>query len=162
MTSDTADILDIGIGKRLRLAHMAFSRAFRHELSKFSVTFGQFVLLEQLWKEDALTQAELSRRVGIETPSSSAILEQLAQEDLIVRRANPTDRRKIDICLTEQGASLREPLLNAARSINRYARRSLSTKEIQLLFHLLETLYFNLNEEYPSTTLNDAQARLDS
>jgi len=108
----------IGIGKRLRLAHMAFSRALRLELEQHGVTFGQFVHLEQLWNEDGLTQTELSARVGIESASSTSILGQLEEKGLIDRRRNGRDRRKINVHLTERGLALQSDLIGAAIKVN--------------------------------------------
>ena len=70
----------VGIGMLLREADMGFNRRLRHELAAHGVTFGQFQHLRNLWVENGLTQAELSRRIGIEMASSTAILDSLQAE----------------------------------------------------------------------------------
>lgn len=154
--------IGIGIGKRIRLAHMAFSRALRVELAKSDVTFGQFVHLEQLWKSDGMTQVELSRRVGVETASSTSILEQLETQGLIDRKRNADDRRKISVYLTPKGAALEGPLLASAKKVNKAARRSLSENDLLHLFEVLDILTASLTEQYPASSSTDARTRLNS
>ena len=55
---------------------------------------GQFQHLRNLWVENGLTQAELSRRIGIEMASSTAILDSLEAAKFITRVRNTTDRRR--------------------------------------------------------------------
>ncbi len=153
---------DIGIGWRLRRAHMAFSRGFRQELAKADVSFGQFVHLEKLWENDGPTQAELSRAVGIETASSTTILDELERRAFVTRVRNPQDRRKINVYLTEAGRALEPLLLERARAVNLQAKSRLSRQQVKDLFVLLETVTDALNEVYPQASQSDAKERLRS
>ncbi len=89
----------IGLGMLLRAADSTFNRHLRDELGAHDVTFGQFQHLRNLWVENGLTQAELSRRIGIEMASSTAILDSLEARRLITRVRNAADRRKINVFL---------------------------------------------------------------
>lgn len=153
---------DIGIGWRLRRAHMAFSRGFRQELAKADMSFGQFVHLEKLWENDGPTQAELSRAVGIETASSTTILDELERRAFITRVRNPQDRRKINVYLTETGRALEPVLLERARVVNLQAKTGLSHQQVEQLFLLLESVTEALNEVYPQASQGDARERLRS
>jgi DNA-binding MarR family transcriptional regulator len=100
------------------------------------VTFGQFQHLRNLWVEDALTQAELSRRIGIEMASSTAILDSLEAGKLITRVRNAADRRKINVFLTPAGAALEKALMTCATDANKRASKGLSKAEVAHLFTL--------------------------
>ena len=80
-----------GIGMLLRDADTAFNRYLTAQLAAHGVTFGQFQHLRNLWVENGLTQAELSRRIGIEMASSTAILDSLEAAKLITRVRNTTE-----------------------------------------------------------------------
>jgi MarR family transcriptional regulator, organic hydroperoxide resistance regulator len=134
----------IGIGMLLREADMGFNRHLRQELAAHAVTFGQFQHLRNLWVENGLTQAELSRRVGIETASSTAILDSLEAEGLITRVRNATDRRKINVFLTPAGAALKKPLMACAAKANRRARRGLTDTELASVFTHVGRIIENL------------------
>ncbi|WP_421699766.1 MarR family winged helix-turn-helix transcriptional regulator [Ancylobacter sp.] len=154
---------EIGIGWHLRRAHMAFSRAFRHELAKVDVSFGQFVHLQKLWENDGPTQAELSRAVGIETASSTTILDELERLGFVRRVRNPKDRRKINVYLTEAGLALQPVLLERARVVNLCARKNLKRKDVEALFAVLNDITDALLAEYPQAGGRaDARERLDA
>ena len=125
-----------GIGMLLRDADAAFNRYLRSRLAVHGVTFGQFQHLRNLWVEDGLTQAELSRRIGIEMASSTAILDSLESEQLVTRVRNVSDRRKINVFLTEAGAALEAPLMACAADANQRASKGLSKAEVAQLFGL--------------------------
>jgi DNA-binding MarR family transcriptional regulator len=87
-----------------------------------------------LWVQDGLTQAELSRRIGIEMASSTAILDALEGEKLVTRVRNAADRRKINVFLTPAGAALERPLMACAAAANRRASKGLGKAEVAQLF----------------------------
>ena len=123
-----------GIGMLLRDADTAFNRYLRAQLAVHGVTFGQFQHLRNLWVENGLTQAELSRRIGIEMASSTAILDSLETERLITRVRNAADRRKINVFLTPAGTALEAPLMTCAADANRRASEGLTKAEVAQLF----------------------------
>jgi MarR family transcriptional regulator, organic hydroperoxide resistance regulator len=134
----------IGIGMLLREADMGFNRYLRQELADHEVTFGQFQHLRNLWVENGLTQAELSRRVGIEMASSTAILDSLEAEALITRVRNATDRRKINVFLTPAGAALKKPLMACAAKANKHARKGLTDAQLATVFEHVGRIIENL------------------
>ena len=125
-----------GIGMLLRDADTAFNRYLTAQLAAHGVTFGQFQHLRNLWVENGLTQAELSRRIGIEMASSTAILDSLAAAKLITRVRNTTDRRKINVFLTPAGAALEKALMACAADANKRASKGLTQAEVAQLFAL--------------------------
>jgi DNA-binding MarR family transcriptional regulator len=125
-----------GIGMLLRDADTAFNRYLTAQLAAHGVTFGQFQHLRNLWVENGLTQAELSRRIGIEMASSTAILDALEAEKLITRVRNATDRRKINVFLTPASAALEAPLMACAADANARASKGLRKAEVAQLFSI--------------------------
>src|SRR6188472_3731700 len=125
-----------GIGMLLRDADTAFNRYLTAQLAAHGVTFGQFQHLRNLWVENGLTQAELSRRIGIEMASSTAILDSLEAAKLITRVRNTTDRRKINVFLTPAGAALENALMACAADANKRASKGLTQAEVACLFVL--------------------------
>ena len=134
----------IGLGMLLREADMVFNRALREELAQHDVTFSQYQHLRQLWKDDGLAQVELSRRIGIETASSTAVIDQLERRGLIRRRRDAKDRRRIIVTLTAAGRKLEQPLDDCARAVNRRARAGLSKAEVTVLFDTVERIIGSL------------------
>jgi DNA-binding MarR family transcriptional regulator len=134
----------VGLGVLLRSADMAFNRVLREELGRHDVTFSQFQHLWQLWNDDGLAQVELSRRIGIETASSTEVLDQLERSGLIRRRRDPADRRRINVTLTAAGRALQRPLTECAAGVNALARKGLSNQDVSTLFAIMDTIIDNL------------------
>lgn len=150
------DVPEIGVGKRLRTAHMAFARGMRAELGEAGLTFSQFVHLERLWSEDNLTQVELSRRVGVEMASSTTVIAELEKFGWIKRERGEEDRRKIFVRLTREGRALAGPVLEKVKAVNQVARRGIAAADIATAFRVLEAVASNMSGKYPG-----GMARLD-
>jgi DNA-binding MarR family transcriptional regulator len=134
----------IGIGKLLRRSHLAFSRMFRERLKEHGVSFSEFVHLERLWGDDGLNQTELSRRVGIETASSTTVLNALEKRRYIRRERDERDRRNVRVFLEPAGAKLETTLLECAAGINAIAREGLTRADIAEFFRIMSVIAANL------------------
>ncbi|MFC4112318.1 MarR family winged helix-turn-helix transcriptional regulator [Nonomuraea zeae] len=71
---------------------------------------GQELLLNQLWKEDGLTQGELIARLGVEPPTVTKTLQRLERAGIVYRAPDPDRPRVGRVHLTETGKALREPV----------------------------------------------------
>jgi DNA-binding MarR family transcriptional regulator len=141
----------VGLGVLLRNADMSFNRVLRDELARHNVTFSEFQHLWQLFGSGgngsgtrSLSQAELSRRIGIRTASSTAVIDQLAKRRLIRRERDPNDRRLINVSLTPAGHALEKPLTECAIAVNALARDELSNAEIDVFAHIVGRIMHNL------------------
>jgi DNA-binding MarR family transcriptional regulator len=140
---------NIGLGKLLKGAHGAFNSALRVRLAAHDITFSQFQHLQNLWKEEGINQAELSRRIGITTASSTDVLDSLDRMGLIRRVRGKEDRRQLSVFLTPAGAALEEPLSAHAVDVNIMATKGLNETKIRELYQLLGHVIDNLR--FPET-----------
>src|SRR6202521_2274470 len=134
----------VGLGLLLRNADMTFNRALREELLRQGITFSQFQHLRHLWEANGLTQVALSRRIGIATASSTAVIDALEKLRLIRRVRDGRDRRKINVFLTPAGSALEQLLMACAIAVNADARHGLSAAETATLFAIVEKIVVNL------------------
>ena len=144
LVEDAAQPPRIGVGKLLRRSHLAFSKIFRERLKEHGVSFSEFVHLERLWYDDGLNQTELSRRVGIETASSTTVLDALEKRGYIRRERDERDRRNVRVLLEPAGARLEATLLECAAGINAIAREGLSKADIAAFFRIVAVIAGNL------------------
>ena len=129
---------------KLRDGNAVFNKVLREELAQHNVTFSQYQHLRQLWQEDGLAQVELSRRIGIETASSTAVIDQLEKLGFIRRKRDVADRRRIIVNLTSSGRTLEKPLDGCAIAVNLRARSGLTNAQIASLFETIEKIIDNL------------------
>lgn len=80
-------------------------------------------VLMSLWREDGLNVAELGRRAGVEPSTMTGLLDRMERDRLVIRRADPEDRRAQRIHLTEEGKQVRNRVLEVVdRTLNRVLR----------------------------------------
>lgn len=70
------------------------------------------VILNEL---ETITQRDLTERLGIQPGSASEILSKMESAGWICRPQNETDRRTIDVCLTDSGRELAAEALTQRR-----------------------------------------------
>src|ERR1043165_5077603 len=109
------------IGYLTRIAFRAFSRALEVRTTPHGVSAGQWRFLRVLWREDGLTQRELSRRVGMREPTTVIALKSLERSGFVVRRQSLEDRRKVHVYLTREARALEPVLLPAVVEVNAIA-----------------------------------------
>lgn len=139
------DAPEVGLGMLLRAADNAFNRVLRMKLAKHGVSFSEFQHLRQLWDEQGLNPVEISRRIGIERASSTAVIESLLRKGLIRKLRDPADKRKFRLYLTPRGAALRTKLWPCAIETNTVAYAGLGSGQRRTLFRLLGAVTDNLN-----------------
>ncbi|MGL4859245.1 MAG: MarR family winged helix-turn-helix transcriptional regulator [Enterobacteriaceae bacterium] len=89
----------------------AIDKDCQTRLGEHGLSEGRFVLLFLLHAEaEGLTPAELSERAGVTRSTITGLLDGLAKEGFLERKADPQDRRKIMVRLTAQGRILTEQL----------------------------------------------------
>lgn len=88
----------------------------------------------------AMTQRDLTERLGIKPGSASEILSKLENAGLIVRTQNKADRRTTDICLTDSGRELAAEALAQRQKRHEEMFSCLTGEESQELLSLLEKI----------------------
>ncbi len=129
----------------LRDAQRLVARTLSDRLAKRDVSIGQWYFLRALWREDGLTQRELSYRVGMMEPTTVTALNGMERKDLVRRVRNPRDRRKINIFLTEKGRSLEHELLPVEAEVSELAMQGLDSMNREVLVGALKTAIDNCN-----------------
>lgn len=132
-------------GRLARLTFRAFAQSVGQRIAQHGVTIGQWRYLRELWREDGITQRELSQRLSMREPSTVAAVRSLESAGLVRRRRDDVDRRKMRIYLTPRARRLREPLLEHVRDVNCLAVAGISSKDLETTRRVLLKLTENLN-----------------
>lgn len=139
------------IGYLSRVTFRSFSRALERRTLEYSVSAGQWRFLRQLWREDGITQRELSARVGMREPTTVVALKGLEAAGLVRREKSKIDRRKIYIHLTDHAKALEDILAPMNAEVHDLATKGLSDAEVETLQSLLRRVITNLAEESKDT-----------
>ena len=103
------DPTPLGIVGRVIVLAKTLERSVDAALEKHGLTLGQFDILATLRRNGSkggLTPTQLLESVVLSSGGMTARLDQLAKDDLIARKADATDRRKVVVELTAKGRKL--------------------------------------------------------
>ncbi|HZG32599.1 MarR family transcriptional regulator [Sphingopyxis sp. YF1] len=150
---------DNSIGYLARVVFRSFSRLLERRTLTHDVSAGQWRFLRQLWREDGITQRELSERVGMREPTTVVALKGLEKAGFITRKKTEDDRRKTFIFLTPHARKLELVLAPMNAEIHEIATRGLSDDEVEVLQRLMRRVIENLADETRKlSVLSDVKA----
>lgn len=147
------------IGYLARVVFRSFSRLLERRTLTHDVSAGQWRFLRQLWREDGITQRELSERVGMREPTTVVALKGLEKAGFITRKKTEDDRRKTFIYLTPHAKKLELVLAPMNAEIHEIATRGMSDEEVEQLQALMRHVIGNLADETQKlSVLSDVKA----
>ncbi|WP_454198747.1 MarR family winged helix-turn-helix transcriptional regulator [Nocardia sp. Marseille-Q1738] len=115
----------------------------RARIAQYGVVPGQFAQLLALYEEDDTTQNELCEKVRIDQSTMAHTLKRMERDELIRRTADPVDRRRTRITLTQRARDLEAGLVSAAAEVNAAATHGLSDTQITAFLRTLSLMIDN-------------------
>ena len=128
------------VGYHLRRAQVAVFQDFAREMAAFSVTPGQFGVLQVIAANSGLSQSELAKAIGVDRSTVVAVIDRLEEQDLVVRAQSPTDRRSHALRLSENGVRVVEELVVRVRRHEKRIAAALSPRDRTRLIELLKKI----------------------
>jgi DNA-binding MarR family transcriptional regulator len=133
------------IGYLTRIAFRSFTRQLERRTLPKGVSSGQWPFLRVLWNAEGMTQRELSRKVGMQEPTTVTALNSLVKAGLVRREPSTEDRRKVHVFLTPKARQLRAELMDCVAEVNDIATRGIDEADMTVLRRVLVQLAENLN-----------------
>jgi DNA-binding MarR family transcriptional regulator len=100
-------VSEIELAPRLRMAIMRSARRLRQEAGG-ALSPSQGAALATIARHGPLTPSELAAREKIQRPTATRVLARLEETGLVMRAADPADRRSSLLTVTPAGAALLE------------------------------------------------------
>src|SRR3712207_3850464 len=101
--------VDSDLAPRLRMAIVRTARRLRQEAGS-PLTPSQGAALATIDRHGPLTPSELAARERIQRPTATRVLARLEEIGLIVRAADPADRRSSLVSISPDGSALLDEL----------------------------------------------------
>jgi MarR family transcriptional regulator, organic hydroperoxide resistance regulator len=91
-------------------ASRAIVRSYTPHLEALGLTYPQYLTMLVLWEtpDQPTAVGELGRRLHLDSGTLTPLLKRLEQADLVTRRRDGGDERRVLVGLTEQGLALRD------------------------------------------------------
>ena len=144
-TSASAFVIEDSTSQLIGVTARLFARALQTRLAEHGVSNGQWPLLLYLWETDGLSQKQLARRVQIEEPTTTRTLDRMERDGLVRRMRDETDRRRVNVYLTDRGQQLRDELVPYAQEVNALATHGLSEQDKAKINSLLNYMIARLD-----------------
>jgi len=113
---------------------------YRDLFQEFGVTEQQWRVLRVLWEQKHLTSAQISNLTLLPSPSLVGILDRLERKDLVKRLRSTSDRREINITITNLGRELQSKVMPKVKLIQDQTREKLSPTEWKQINNILKKL----------------------
>lgn len=118
---------------------------FNSLLAEHGLTTTQWAVLVCLWREDGLTQNEVSRRTGVDAATLTEMLKRMTARGLVRRERDPDNNRYQRVYLTSQDTDLRDAVTDLATGVNDHALTGFNARDRARLTTLLRCALANLD-----------------
>ncbi len=114
-------------------------------LSEFNVTSSQASVLNTLSNFDGLPLSDVGKSVHLDKPAITGLADRMEKDGLVVRRRTSTDRRIIQLFLTEKGRALYNTIEGIIVEVDQLLVKNLSDQDIDTLHEMLQRIWDQSN-----------------
>jgi DNA-binding MarR family transcriptional regulator len=100
----------------------------------------QFRVLAHLRRKPGVSLSETAEYLGLTSPSIVSLVDALAAKNLVTRAQAADDRRKIALCLTQEGEEVFDAAFQAAQQKMAARLEHLSAHDLSMLLRSMELL----------------------
>lgn len=122
---------------------------YARQLADLDLSPGEWAVLSQLARSEgnaAVTPSQLAEATGVAPSSMTHRLDRMAQRDLIARAADPDNRTRVLITLTDEGWSTFQAAVRESDMVESDVLGPLSQRQREDLASLLEVVIAGLDE----------------
>lgn len=112
-------------------------------LKQFEIGRGQHIFLNALYKEDGLTQEELSDYLKIDKGTTAKALKKLEGQGYITRTVSKKDKRCNEVLLTDKARGIKEDVRKVLTDWRERLTFGMSDEENQMALTILEKMGHN-------------------
>ncbi len=119
-------------------------RNFRQRMGGIELTYEQMRALVSISRREGIRQVDLAELLDVQPITLVHQIDQLAQNGLVERRADPADRRAYQLFLTKAATPHLSAIKKAMTAIQADMFRGLSKEQVAVAFASLSTVRDNL------------------
>ncbi|MGJ8529155.1 MarR family winged helix-turn-helix transcriptional regulator [Maritalea sp.] len=118
--------------------------ADRFKANGHNIGAEEWAVLLHLWRQDGLAPSDIADATIKDRTTITRFIDGMEKKGLVTRKADPKDRRRFQIVLTEQGRDLEAQLVPIAKELIGQAHAGLNQDEQKTLVSLLRKMTGNL------------------
>jgi MarR family transcriptional regulator, organic hydroperoxide resistance regulator len=125
---------------KIRSAWLAIAKLYNDMASQYDGTLSESFVLLAIDDKDGTPVTKIAPRMGMEPNSLSRILKSMEKKGAIYRKDDPDDQRRVIVCLTEMGRTLREIALKAVFQLEKTIIRNQSPEKMDTFFEVIDSV----------------------
>ncbi|WP_199533628.1 MarR family winged helix-turn-helix transcriptional regulator [Romboutsia maritimum] len=133
------------IGKYISQLYRKGSSFIAKGLSSEGIGSGQLMFLLELYRQDGITQDDLTERLNIDKGTTARALKKLEEKEIIVRLKNERDKRVNNIYLTDKGIDAKYRVYKVLDEWDGVLSQNLTIEEKKIVLELLKKICINQN-----------------
>ena len=139
---------EITLGMLIGQIHRLSTKRFvqNSHMHGLEISLDQWLVLGPVWKNDGISQKEISEYCGKDKTSVTKIIDTLEKKNLVVRVTDQLDHRVKRVVLSQKGRELFHSALPVMAQTRDELRSGISDKEIEALKSILSKIYKNLKD----------------
>lgn len=123
----------------------AITKRYTPLLKKLDLTYTQYLVMMVLWEHRQTTVRDLGDQLYLDSGTLTPLLKKMEAKDLLTRRRDTTDERKVVVTITDKGQRLRDEALSIPETI--WHCVNIPASDAAELKRLLAEVMGNLNAE---------------
>lgn len=122
---------------RMAREHRNFVSSLLRPLGLF---VGQDILLMHLMEKEGITQTDLIEQIGLDPSTLTKMLSRLEKTGLVTKKPGSSDRRVMEVYLTESGKSLKPHLEKMWQDLEKRTLGQFTAEEKGILYGMLKKM----------------------
>ena len=135
------------VGKYISIIHRTGSSFLSKEFSKFNIGSGQYMYLIHLYKNDGLSQEELTEILNIDKGTTAKSIKKLETEGFVMRVKDKNDKRINRVYLTPKALEIKDEFLSSINAWENTLTLNLSYAEKEQALTLLIKITYNITHK---------------
>ena len=135
------------VGKYISIIHRTGSSFLSKEFSKFNIGSGQYMYLIHLYKNDGLSQEELTEILNIDKGTTAKSIKKLETEGFVMRVKDKNDKRINRVYLTPKDLEIKDEFLSSINAWENTLTSNLSYAEKEQALTLLKKITYNITHK---------------
>ncbi|RZK37542.1 MAG: MarR family transcriptional regulator [Pedobacter sp.] len=111
----------------------------------YDITIDQWLILKSVAENPTITQKDISKIVFKDNASITRIIQLLIKQGFLTREIHPSDRRRVNLTLTETGKKITIDVNEIALQNRAAALKGIDEESIKLMRDLLQKVIDNCN-----------------
>ena len=133
------------IGKYISQIYRKGRSFINRGLAQYDMGYGQMLFLLQLYRQDGISQEELSEKLSIDKGTTARSIKKLEKEGFIIRVKDEHDKRAYKIYLTDKSKEKQNDVCNVLQEWESILTENITEEERDTLINILKKICLNKN-----------------